>query len=528
MTSRTAGLLTALALAAAPACSSETDGATDDLPVDDRADEVNVYLLGLPELVLADYVPKTPVECEDDECVDQQEDELFCTYSRFTETAHYSEFISFQPNSAALWPGSVVQGADAQEGFFTPVGVSRAPLTFSVSLENLSGKPVGRLENPSLSEFREVRNSILAQGTTGATPAAIDFEVTEVHSQSQISLALGASVLWPGGTSVSAGFNFDSSSKKTKILVNYTQAYYTIDIDTPIEPADFFGSDVTVDELQQFTSGDNPPLYVQSITYGRRVIFSVESNESADKVKAALQAAYEAGFEVDVDLEANYERTLRESTIRAFVLGGSGAEAAQAIAGFEGLVDYISKGGDYSKESPGAPIAYKLAYLDNAVTKFAFTTDYTERDCVTNRGTLRGDLMGIDHVGGGDNGNLELYGWVGVRFPTADNPVIDCETGGDVEYLLNLGSDQYISMEEHSTWAPPAGSGFARANIPMGEGEKLCVFAEMYESDTFSDDDFGATARIVEFEVGWGGDHVLHTQGSGENALDVRLRLTVE
>ena len=521
-------LLATLFVASAPACNDDT---LDDTNIGDVAQELNQFINAIPALPLELAVPKTPIECGE-ECEEEaQEEDLLCSYSRFAETAHYSEFISFQPNSASLWPGSIVQGAAAQDGFFTPVGVGRAELTFSVSLENIAGSPVGYLKTPSLSEFREERNRILAQGVTGATPAAIDFEVTEIHSSSQISLALGASVLWPGGASVTAGFDFHSSAKKTKILVNYTQAYYTIDIDAPIEPKDFFAEGVSVEDVSEFMDNDNPPVYVQSITYGRRVVFSVETNETADQIKAALEAAYEASVDVDVKLSAEHEQTLQESTIRAFVLGGSGAEAAGAIAGFQGLLQYITKGGDYSKDSPGAAIAYKLAYLDNAVTKFAFTTDYAERQCARNRAQLRVELVGLDHIGGGDSGSeIELFGQIAIRVPVADDGVVDCSTGGELLDIWNLDSSQYQVIDEFSSWAPTSAVYIDVDDLPIGADQQLCIYADLWESDDFlnSDDDFGYHERMIGFNTGWDGDHVLQPRGDGENGVDVRLRITLE
>jgi thiol-activated cytolysin len=524
-------LASALPLTALAACSEIEE---EPPAVVDQGVEINDLIIGYPELLIADPQPQTPIECTEDCQEDGQQGEQYCTYARYTETQNFSEFVAFQPDSAALWPGSIVQGADAQHGFYTPVGVARAPLTFSMSLENLKSSPVGRMDNPTLSEFREKRNEILSRGVTGATPASIDFEVTQIHSDSQISLALGASVLWPGGSNVTAGFAFDSSEKRTKILVNYTQAYYTIDIDSPVEPKDFFGPDVTVEQLTDFMSAENPPTYVQSITYGRRVVFSVESNETADKVRASLEAAYEAGVNVDVDLKVEYENILRESRIHAFVLGGSGAEAAGAIAGFEGLIAYITKGGDYSKDSPGAPIAYKLAYLDNATTKLSFTTQYTERDCVRNRATLHADLLQIDHIGGTDPGdNLELYGGIGIRFPTQDSEVIDCDTGGEVVYLWELEDGQWLEVEEFSTWTPTSSTYVDLYDLPVGPEQKICLFADFWEEDgaTFElsgDDDFGSFERLIGFETGWSGDHVLQPRGDGQNALDVRLHIDIQ
>jgi len=528
MKTLTVSLIAGSLLALAPACSETPE--EEEPVVADETQEINSFILHLPDLPIADYQPKMEVPCGDDCVPEQQEEELLCNYARYTETGHYSQFIAFQPNSASLWPGSIVQGKDAQNGFFTPVGVERAPITFSVSLENIAGSPVGFMKNPSLSAFREERNNILARGVTGATPAAIDFEVTQVHSSSQVSIALGASVLWPGGANITAGFNFNSSEKKTKILVNYTQAYYTIDIDTPIEPSDFFGENVTLEELSAFMDTDNPPLSVQSITYGRRVIFTVESNETADKIKAALEAAYEASVDVDAKLDVEYERALEESTIRAFVLGGSGAEAAGAISGFEGLIQYISKGGDYSKDSPGAPIAYKLAYLDNAVTKFAFTTEYTERQCVQNRSNMHVELAGIDHLGGDDSGDtIELYGYISIRYPTPDNPVVDCQTGGEVADLMDLDEGQWLTMDKFTSWSPTSATYLDLNRVPIGLDESVCIFAEFWEHDgIFGDDYFGYHERLVSFETGWAGDHVLQPRGDGEAAVDVRLRISVD
>ena len=101
-----------------------------------------------------------------------------------------------------------------------------------------------------------------------------------------------------------------------------------------------------------------------------------------------MAATYSAA-NADGELDVEHKETLANSTIRAFVLGGSGGDAAGLIEGYAGLVEYIKNGGDYSKDSPGAPIAYKLAYLDNVVTHFAFTTDYAQAECQKNRVTLR-------------------------------------------------------------------------------------------------------------------------------------------
>lgn len=519
----------------AAACEIEEVVGHGDGPLGTGHQAIDEYIDNLPDLPLPPAMPKTENVCEGPGCpVNGQEGEEFCVYKHYAETAHYDKFVAFQPNSATLWPGVVVRGQDAAEGLLTPVGLDLAPVTFSVSLENIANSPVGYMPDPSLSAFRDERNAILAGGITGATPAALDFDIVEVHSESQLSVALGAGISWPGGPEIAGSFDFSSSSKKTKVLVNFTQAYYTIDVDSPLTPKDFFDESVELDDLLPYADVASPPLYVQSITFGRRVIFSVESDESASAVKAALQATYKGAVDVNASVSVEHKTVLASSSIRAFVLGGAGGEATGVVSGVDGLMGYIQSGGDYSSASPGAPIAYKLAYLDNAVTKLAFTTEYSERECNKNVGSMRAALKSIAHIDGGDVGSyIEFSGYVGVRYPTVTNGVVSCDAGGQEVALWYLADGQWIDVPEYSTWTPSAPTFVDLEDVAFGQGKSLCLIADIWDEDSsngeFSADDwYGTTKQMILYENGWEGTHTLHLVGDGSNAVDVAIELTVD
>ena len=70
---------------------------------------------------------------------------------------------------------------------------------------------------------------------------------------------------------------------------------------------------------------------------------------------------------------------LQGSKITATVLGGDGDAAVQTVLGIEQLLSFITEGGNYSADSPGVPIAYQLAYLDNGPARLALTAEYPER-----------------------------------------------------------------------------------------------------------------------------------------------------
>ena len=352
---------------------------TSNEPPDDSS-EINAYIKGLGHLTVPPSAPAQQIECEGDQCLqDGEKGDYTCDYTYYTATENYDDFVAFQPNSAALWPGSIVEGEDASQGLLTAIGLPRAPLTFSVSLPGLANS-TGHLEAPTLSTYRNELEKV-AGDFMGETPASLSFELRQVFSEAELSLALKTSVNWPGGSNISAMFSLDTEQSKTHVVANFVQSYFTVDMDTPLQPADLFSPEVTVEQLGDFMAVDNPPMYVQSMTYGRRAVFSIESTHSAEEVQAALDVTIKAGVEGDGKVDLKTKKVLSESTMQVFVQGGSAEDGIHAVDGFEGLMTYIKGGAKYSADSPASVIAYKLAYLDNYGTRFAYTTDFAESDC---------------------------------------------------------------------------------------------------------------------------------------------------
>lgn len=510
--------LTLLALACTPT------------PEDINASDIDGYVNDAGYLSVAEEQPKTEVTC-DLECLQPEQDgDNICTYRKFQQTSRYDQFVALQPNSATLWPGNVVSGRAASFGMLTPLGLKLAPVTLSISLEGIRGKAGGTIAEPNLFTFRQLRNEILAAGVRGDTAAAIDLQISEVHSLSQVGVKLGAGLNWPGGGKVAGSFDFSSKERKTKILVDFVQAYYTIDVNAPLRPADFFVKSVRAEDVSKVVSRDNPPLYIQSITYGRRVIFAVESNKSSLEIEAAIKAAYNAkATDGSVEVEAGVKRTLDESSIRAFILGGSGEDAVGAVAGFEGVVEYIRNGGNYSKDSPGMPISYKLAYLDNNVTQLAFTTEFAERTCARNRGPLKATLDSITHTGGD---NLKLYGGIVLGVSKVGNESVECGEGEDY-VLWQLDPNQWQPIPHLGTWRPQFPIEIQIQDAKYGKGTGMCLMGKLYNSNADSwwdkpDDELNEVMKSVYSGERWDGLYTIQFRGKGELGADVTIKLSQE
>lgn len=438
-----------------------------------------------------------------------------CTRQDYTETRQYDRIVAYSANSDSMWPGAILHGNSVYDGLFAQAVFDRRPLDVSVSLENLAGGPSATMEGPDLSSFRDAISSILNTQVNGDTPANIFAEIEEVHSSEQLAIALGAGV--SGGVapfSISASFDFNDTDVKSRYVVKYVQAYYTVDVDAPGKASDWLADSVTLAEVEEAFKGDDPPVYVSSVTYGRTVLFTFESNYSASELASALEFTYSGGVDVSGDVSVTYEEMVSQSNITAYILGGSGGDAAQAIDGYEELREFIRSGGNYSPESPGAPIAYKLSYLaDNQPARVSFTRDYQTQECVRVSQKVLVTLDSItvedgrDEVGSG--GNLEVYGVVRA---IADN---------DVE-LLNWSETQNVRIDEGQT--------YPTTNQPLGEailqvtpqaGNAINLHVDMFDKDGLSgDDDFPVVIEDYAFETGWRRDVSVVTSHDGS-----RMRL---
>ena len=366
----------------APASDDGGDSGSTGAPAIDHSDEVDQWILSLGHLQIDPIEAAHEIDCDPMtmSCPNPWSDgDHTCNLQYYEETEQFDTFLALQPDSPALWPGAILRGGDAGQGTLSLVGLERAPATFSLSLENLEAAPLATMDSPSLSAFRAARNEILASGLHGSTPAQISYEISQVSTRSELSIHIGASVDWAGVLDFDAMFGFDDGQYQNRYLFDFTQAYYTVDLDTPSRPSDVFQDSVSVDDLKTYVGVDDPPMYVQSVVYGRRVLFAIESDHSLQDIVAAMDAAISGIVNLEGDVDAT--DTIESSKITAGILGGDGEAAAKTIEGIDELVDYIETGGNYSADSPGAPIAYRLAYLDNATGKLSLTAQYSQTVC---------------------------------------------------------------------------------------------------------------------------------------------------
>ena len=488
--------LSTLATLFAGACSTEiAEPAPEGNSIDD-------YIESLP------YLPVAAAEVEEGTIgAASREGDYSCTKQNLKETRQFDRIVAYAANSDSMYPGSIVSADSVLTGLFTQIVLPRAPATISVSLENLAGGKTAVIADPSLSSYRDALAGILDTEITGSTPANLYSEIEEVHTKEQLDMALGVQASWGlGVASLKTSFDFSKTETRSRYVVKYTQAYYTVDLDAPASPSALLAPETKLEEVQDKMDETRPPVYVSSVTYGRMVLFTFESEYSATEMGAALEFAYSGGVDVKGDVSVTYKDMISKSKITAFILGGDAGTAVRTIDSYESLIQFIKSGGNYSKDSPGAPIAYKLSYLkDNSPARMSFTTDYEVKDCVRVSQRVRIVLssISVDNAGGDSGDDLELYGKIWVE-------------GTNSQTLFDRNSGNYVQIRQGEQFG--AGTPIAEAviNVSPKAGETIRLRADMKDEDTFTpDDSIGNETVLNPFETGWRKESTVTLTGDG-------------
>lgn len=361
----------------------------------------------------------------------------YCECKKYKANESFSEVLLLDPTSNIIYPGSILEGNSVAEGSYRQIVLDRAPLELSTNLQNFSGTNSRTVDNPTLSSIRAaIKDMIYDSEITGSTAAKMTFEIEEVHSEDQLNLAIGANVK-SSGVNVSAGFNFSNKSIRSRFLVKFIQVYYTVDVDAPSSPSKFFAPEVKAQDLKNAIGGGSAvPVYVSSVQYGRVAYFCMESEERGDSVKANLEVAIKAGVAdgaLSTDFTSNsYTKNMK---ISGTIIGGSGEDAVQSVEGMDGLLAYIKKGGNYSQDSPGAPVAFTLTRLsNNEIFNVVNGTEFVARECKsTNAAVVPKYFYGIK----GDN---NVYGTITAQLGYSDGLV------GSPIYLYNRTRDKYTTV----------------------------------------------------------------------------------
>lgn len=296
----------------------------------------------------------------------------------YEQALQVEEQLLFSEDQEIFYPGALLKAKTVVEGSYAPIVTPRKPLTISTSL--IGDKTSFTVENPKLSTVRDGVSSLLTRNFD--TPAAnITYSYEEVHSESHLKIALGAGYNGTS-TSVKGSFSFNKDDQKTRYVVKIQQVFYTLDLDLPEKPSDFFPDNF--DYSQYLANEKEKPLFISSIKMGRVLLLGIESTLSKTEVEAKLNASF-LGGKISAEAEAAFNELSKSSKIRGRVLGGNSALAGQTISDIEQVKNFLKEGASFSRQNPGIPISYKMRELGtNLPFKTVIYSKYLKTDSSPN------------------------------------------------------------------------------------------------------------------------------------------------
>lgn len=353
-------------------CSEET---TEPTTTTDPG--INNYIVSLPKWDIF-CPPKADENIQNDattswECATKViESKTPCSITRTP-----ADIVTYDPNSEILYLGSLIQGKRYMNGLGSiqslPIN-QRAPIKISISFQMANNSRT--IEHPSLTTVRDAIGDLVetAQNAGHVSGSSIFFNKSTSYSVEQTALALGLSAKFMIG-SVHSSLQWNSTTETHTVSAYFIQKMFTVSMEIPQRPGDFFSSAFTRELLdEQISLGrigpDNLPVYVSNMVYGRMMTLTMTSTYVETEMKAALEASY---LNIGGTVSAEHLEVLNNSEINLVTIGG---DANQALA-------YLRTGnlGEFFKEdaplTTAVPISYTLRNVgDNVIAKVSETTEY--------------------------------------------------------------------------------------------------------------------------------------------------------
>jgi thiol-activated cytolysin len=316
--------------------------------------------------------------------------EALCPDGTVNEESHsiaknFNKITYLGLNDDVLWPGNIIKGDRITSNIYEPVSLERAPVTLSINLEGSTGggNLSTTINDPSLSTVRQGIHDIIESsvGVGVHIPAKVEIEKTQVYSESHMNLAIGTDISY-GGASLSSKFNFETNTQKTRIVARYKQIYYTINVDQPSSPADFFDPSITIEQAKSKMPPGSQPVYVSGVSYGAMAFMFIESDLSKELLNMAIDASY-SGFGLDVEVTSEYTaRQIFQQTSTSIVVYGGSTDAISTFTNInlDAFFDYINASSQFDPTSnTGAvPLSYSFRHLsNNTLAQVSLTSDYT-------------------------------------------------------------------------------------------------------------------------------------------------------
>jgi thiol-activated cytolysin len=297
------------------------------------------------------------------------------------------KIVTMNPNFNTLWLGALVQGNGLNKGIGSLAELplrKRNNLRISSSLYG-AGATSAEVANPDAGSVRQAIDAMMSAATISglAQSPRTSFRVIESSSITESLFQLGISANFFDATAKIKLQTHSTANQHTYMAYFYQNAF-TVTMQNPTSPGDFFTSALTMADIEQQknqgTIGPaNIPVCLSTINYGRILLVSIVSTSSYNDISAALNASYNGGnIGGSVTLSYKNQQVLNNSQFEVKAIGGPEAGVAGLIKTGQ-IANYFSIPTTLTVYQP---ISYEFTnIIDKTPARFLEATHYEVTEC---------------------------------------------------------------------------------------------------------------------------------------------------
>ena len=383
-------------------------------------------------------------------------------------------------------PGTAFHFNDFIDGSWKTITDNRNPFKISCSNPNINGLVSENVPaTATQSDIRQAVSNIYGRFPTDpAKVASLTFSMyaQEVCNNADLSVRIGASG-YGFGFSADNFFSYSTKSNKRTFFVDIVKTLYTIDAE---ENNKGLFTNSTMDA--------NDVVYIASVTYGIRVLASIELDIKDETILNDFNAKYKGLlYGGDFSAEVFAQDTRNQATVKFFVVAGTNASVTPAynIAEMKQRLEELTKTINYHTCHP---IRYTLKNNNNELVTYASATDYFKyRSCDPpgeNRkpATVKVRISGIE-LDDMEKDDVDLYGAVWANVVKADHSNLTPRE--NIYHLLSLPANLHLQSEDIKKGNYRMGYGrTVEFNFQADEaaGAVLYIYFDLTDEDDSPDD----------------------------------------
>jgi hypothetical protein len=341
-----------------------------------------------------------------------------------------------------VWPGQVIQGKALLVGDVAPIGpFVRQPGKLQIVTDLISNTPQPQsadLDNPDAAKVNQARRDILNKVNPAGSAGLLKAGFERASTLREVGVKLGVSVKG-SAFGVDANATLDQTYKRSVVVASIRQVFYTVTFTPHSAGATGFWpeGDVSYQDLEPYVGVGNPPLYIDSVQYGRFICVTAQGAFSSSDITGALQVSWKAAVSGDVNIDARSKEVLESSQVKIYTLGVPGRENFQNLADPINELQQVYKSGlTFTLQNPGAPISFTCRHIaDGALSHVGLAAEYTQPLSAQGENVSQRRFEVFDGPGGGlvdtrirvnpgDTATLSSRGeiWSGVIFSGTHGP----------------------------------------------------------------------------------------------------------